>query len=91
VTFSLSDFSKQLKPEVADAFSTLYFSNIKEAQTTEKEIEETISRFRQLSVQHRMKDLTVQLQQLEAKAELNPDEEKQMNEILKEVVSLRGK
>lgn len=89
--FSLSNFSKSLEPEIEAAFSALYFSNMREAQTDQKELEETISRFHQLSTQQRMKDLTAQLQQLENKEMLTAQEEVEMNTILKEIVALRGK
>jgi DNA primase len=89
--FHLSQFVKTLAPEVAEAASNLYFANIKEQPSALKEFHETVQRFKTFQTQWKMKELSDQLKQLELKAELTPEEEAQMNELLGEIVALRGK
>lgn len=89
--FRLNEFVKQLAPEIEGAFSALYFENVKETPPDLKEFNDSLSRMKKMAAQKEMVFLTKELQQLEAKEELNPEEEARMDEILKKIVNLGGK
>lgn len=89
--FELKKFSKSLPPELETAFSSLYFAHLQDAPTTSKEFEEVLLGVRSLGAQQRVKALTSQLQQLEAKDHLTPEEDARTTQLLQEIVQLRGK
>lgn len=89
--FKLNTFAKQLPPEVESVFSALYFENIQENPPGSKEFQDALARMKKVSSQRQMVALTSELQQLEAKNELTSEEEARMNEILKQIVAMRGK